>query len=282
MSRDPAIAICTDSAAQVPAELVERHDLTVVPLSVTIDGVVHREGVDLDADGFWSRFGDDGAPEVTTAAPAPGEFARTYADLAAAGASEVLSIHTGSETSGTFNAARVGAEASPIPVELVDSGVSSFSVGLAVLAAVEALDDGASVPEAVAEATATAASTANVFVVGALDLARQGGRLVAGATEPIDGIPILAMIGGTMEVVGHVATLEDAAERMADTVLADTDRLRVGLARADEGSWPLADALRGRLEERAVEIEVIEYRVGPSVGAHTGPGTAGAVYHPLG
>lgn len=44
------IRVCCDSGAQPDAELA---DIEVVPLTVTVDGVSHLEGDDLDADGFW-------------------------------------------------------------------------------------------------------------------------------------------------------------------------------------------------------------------------------------
>lgn len=47
------IRVCCDSGAQLDAELAERLGIEVVPLTVTVDGVSHLEGVDLDADGFW-------------------------------------------------------------------------------------------------------------------------------------------------------------------------------------------------------------------------------------
>ena len=44
------IGIVTDSSSQITADLVERFDVEVVPMTVTIDGVDHAEGEDLDAD----------------------------------------------------------------------------------------------------------------------------------------------------------------------------------------------------------------------------------------
>jgi len=64
----PRIGLVTDSNAQLPPELVERYGVEVVPLTVTIDGVDHLEGVDLDADGFYDRFATH-TPVVSTSQP---------------------------------------------------------------------------------------------------------------------------------------------------------------------------------------------------------------------
>ncbi len=83
-----------------------------------------------------------------------------------------------------------------------------------------------------------------------------------------------------MEIVGRVADLDQAAGVMADTVRAAGWGLRVGVGVADAGTEPLARALEARLEAAPEVGDVVRYRVGPSVGAHTGPGTVGAVFYP--
>ena len=50
------IAIVVDSNSQIPPELAARLGIEVVPLTVTVDGVAYREGVDIDADDFYARF----------------------------------------------------------------------------------------------------------------------------------------------------------------------------------------------------------------------------------
>ena len=123
----------------------------------------------------------------------------------------------------------------------------------------------------------------NVFVVGALDLARAGGRLAQGGQDhEDDGVPILSMEGGVMEVVGRARNLNEAADAMCSWVRAEAggSRLRVGIGVADRATAPLGDAMEQRLQGLVEVAEVVRYRVGPSVGAHTGPGTVGAMFYP--
>ena len=274
------LGICTDSGAQLPPELIARYGIGVVPLTVTVDGIEHREGVDLDADGFWDRFARRTAPSVQTAAPPPGRFLEAWGDLAARGATEIVSIHTGSEVSATLDAARIAAEMAPVPVHLVDSHTASFAVGCCTWEAAEAAEQGAAAEEAVKIAEAVAATVGNIFVVGALDLVRAGGRLTpeAGAEG---GIPVLSLVGGKVQPLGRAATLDDACDQMAGYVLGLGIDLRVGISIADRGAAPLWEALEARLAGCPEVREVVRYRVGPSVGAHSGPGTAGAVAYPI-
>ena len=272
------IRLCTDSNAQLPPGLATRFGVEVVPLSVSIDGVDHLEGVDLDADGFYERLAADPLPAISTAAPSPGRFAAAYERLAAAGATEILSVHIGSALSGTANAARLAAAGAPVPVRLVDTGTASFAIACAVRAAGEALEQGAGVEEAAAAATTVAAACGNVFVVGTLDLARAGGRL--GEVAAGAGMTVLALVDGAMRPVASASSPSDAADLLADAVVRSGERLRVGVGHSDESSLEVADELARRLERHAAVYDVVRYRVGPSVGVHTGPGTAGAVFHP--
>ena len=274
--------IVTDSNSQIPPELAATLGIVVVPLTVTVDGVDYREGVDIDADDFYARF-ETGTPAVSTSQPSPGAFAAAYQSLADGGADAIVSVHIGSSISGTVNSARLAAAGSPVPVRIVDTGSASFAIAFSAWEAAEAAAAGATLDDVVAAAERVSGLVGNVFVVGALDLARAGGRLAADvdARRPAGAtIPVLTLAGGAMRTVGHAADLDQAATIMADHVRAGGTSLRVGISVADTGTLPLVEALEARLRDAPEVLELIRYRVGPSVGAHTGPGTAGAMFYP--
>ncbi len=278
------IGLVTDSNSQIPPELARQFAVGVVPINVTVDGVAYTEGVDLDADAFWALF-EGATPEVTTAQPSPGRFVEAYAAAARRGADEILSVHIGAGLSGTVNAARLAAASAPVPVHIVDTGTASFAVTCCVWEAALAVAAGASVEEAAVVAETVAATVGMVFVVKGLDLARAGGRLATAAPESVlkmgaDVVPVLTLIGGAMEIVGQAANVEFAADVMADQVRNAGSSLRVGVGVADPATALLGQALTDRLKCASEVLDVVGYRVGPSVGAHTGPGTVGAVWYP--
>jgi DegV family protein with EDD domain len=270
------IGLVTDSNAQLPAELAERYGVEIVPLTVVVDGVEHLEGVDLDADEFYERF-RSGRPTVSTAQPSPGRFAAAYEAVAERGATEILSVHIGSSVSGTVNAARLASQVSPVPVRIVDTGTASFAVSLCLWEAAEAVAAGAGIEEAAATAERVGATVGNVFVVGVLDMARAGGRLAPdlGGTATI---PLLSLTGGVMREVDRCGDLEQAAGGMAAFVRAAGPALRVGVGLSDSSTLPLVAAVEDRLRASPEVDELVRYRVGPSVGAHTGPGTVGVMF----
>jgi len=280
------IAIVTDSNSQIPPSLATRLGIEVVPLTVTVDGVAHQEGVDLDADGFYARF-ESGTPSVATSQPSPGAFAVTYQALADRGAEAIVSVHIGSAISGTLNSARLAAADAPVPVRIVDTGTASFGITFAAWAAADAAAAGRPLDEVVAAAERIGRGVGNVFVVGVPALARAGGRLAPDPEPDSDrtgddrpgGIPILTLADGAMRTVGHAADVDQAARIMADHVLASGTSLRVAVGLADAGTLALVEAVEALLGDAPEVRELIRYRVGPSVGAHTGPGTMGAMFH---
>lgn len=276
------IGLVTDSNAQLPAELAERFGVEVVPLTVMVDGQEHLEGVDLDADGFYARF-RAGRPAVSTAQPSPGRFAAAYEAAAERGATEILSVHIGSSLSGTVNSARLASQVSPVPVRIVDTGTASFAVSLCLWEGAEAVAAGATIEEAAAAAERVGATVGNVFVVGALEVARAGGRLAAGVGAEHDeaaSIPVLTLSGGVMQQVERCAGLDEVADVMARFVRGAGTSLRVGVGLSDRDTLPLVEAVEDRLRGTGEVRELVRYRIGPSVGAHTGPGTVGTMFAP--
>ena len=273
------IGIVTDSNSQLPDELRARYGIEVVPLTVTIDGEPYREGVDITADDFYARF-EGRSPVVTTTLPSPGEFAAAYDRLTASGVESILSIHIGSTISGTLNSARIASLDAAVPVRLVDTGTASFGISCCVWEAAEAVRSGASIDDAAQLAEHLAASVGNVFMVSALDLARAGGRLAVDVVERPEALPVLSMVHGEIRAVGQVHDIDEAVAAMADYVLLGGEHLRVAVGVADAGSTPLARALEGSLAGNERVKELVHYRIGPSVGVHTGPGTAGAFFYP--
>jgi DegV family protein with EDD domain len=270
------IGLVTDSNAQLPAELAGRYGVEVVPLTVVVDGVEHLEGVDLDADDFYDRF-RGARPAVSTAQPSPGRFAAAYEAVADRGATEILSVHIGSSVSGTVNSARLASQVSPVPVRIVDTGTASFAVSLCLWEAAEAVAAGATVEEAAAAAERVGGTVGNIFVVGVLDMARAGGRLaeVGAGTATI---ALLSLSAGVMREVDRCGDLEAAADGMARFVRDAGPSLRVGVGLSDASTLPLVVAVEDRLRAAPEVTELVRYRVGPSVGAHTGPGTVGVMF----
>lgn len=275
------IGIVTDSSSQITDELVERFEIEVVPMTVTIDGDDRLEGVDLDADAFYRTFEGDRTPEITTSQPSPGRFAESYERVAARGVDRIVSIHLSGSMSGTVDSARIAASSSPVEVTVIDTGSASFGVAVCVWATGVAIDRGAGIGDVERRIAGLVPRIATAFMAGVPMLTERGGR--AGGLDLADdteGISVLGMAGGTLEVLERVTTVDDAVDAMATYARAWGDDVTVAIGTADQPSTLLADRLERVLAGLDGIDDVIHYRVGPSVGAHTGPGTFGLFVFP--
>lgn len=271
------IALVTDSNAMLPRWLRDRYRIGVVPLGLMLDREALLEDDDLDVAAVLRAM--RGGATLTTSSPSPGAIAEAFSDAATDGASEILAVFVGSDYSSTVDSARLAATLVDVPVEIVDSHLASFSLGCCVWAAAEQLDLGGSLADAVAAVTTTSASMASVFTIAELSRAKEGGRFADGL-EGSTGTPIVALDDQGFREVGHVSELSDAIETVISYVAErPSARLRVGVGDtdADEAGSMLAQ----RLEDLGNVAQVVRYRCGPSVAAHTGAGTFGAVLHPL-
>lgn len=279
------IGICTDSNSQLPPSLAERYAIEIVPITVTIGDHDYLEGIDLDPDDFYEMISADPRPSLSTSQPSPGQFAAAYEALLHRGCDEILSIHVTASASGTLNAARLAARSLPVAVRLVDSGTASFGVSCCVWAAAHAVDEGANLDEAVRAAETLAPRIGMAFAVSDLDYIRTGGRGprvdLAGA-DGDDGIPILTMTGGQITVVSRAASLIDAVDSMAQMAIGWGPRIKVAVGLAHRSAQPLTDALAATAAAAPNVVEVVRYRVGPSIGAYTGPGVVGCFMFPAG
>ena len=274
------IALVTDSASQIPADLADRIGAHVVPVVVTIDGVDHREGVDLTADAFWNTLTSGELPEVGTSQPSPGEIAAAYQAAIAEGATEIVSVHVGADVSGTVNAATLAAELVDVPVHGVDTGTASFGVAACLWEAALHVERGGDAAAAATIAKTVAATIGTSFILQGLDFALAGGRFTTMLPEEADEVMVLAGHGTALDVVGTSRDLDELADLIVAPFLAGGTPIRAAVGLADTATLPITERIEERLRASDLVVDLVRYRVGPSIAAHTGPGTAGGFWWP--
>lgn len=125
------VKIVTDSAADLPGEIIRSLGIEVVPIKVNYGRNTFRDGVDPAPEDFTDRIAGPGV-YPTTSQPSPYEFQGIFQSLLNLGQA-VLCITLSSELSGTYYSAAIAAEQVTGKVRVVDSQLVSAGLGLLVL-----------------------------------------------------------------------------------------------------------------------------------------------------
>ncbi|GIF26456.1 DegV family protein with EDD domain [Actinoplanes tereljensis] len=277
------VAVVTDSTAYLPAELSGSYDLTVVPLTVVINGVEGLEGRQIQP-AEVARALNVRRSVVSTSRPAPSQFVEAYRRLLDAGADGIVSVHLSAKLSGTFEAAGLAAAEVGDRVRVVDSQTTGMGLGFAALAAAAAAREGQDLDAVRAAAADHAARVSTLFYVDTLEFLRRGGRI--GAASALLGTalsvkPILHVVDGAIVVRDKVRTAGRALARLVDLAVEASGDGEVDIAvhhlEAADRATALADAVAMRLSDRLRDCYILE--IGAVVAAHVGPGLAGVVVH---
>lgn len=281
-----SVAIVTDSSSCLPAELIEKHRIIVVPLAFLFDGQLHYDGA-LSSRDFYDRL-RTARRFPTTTSPAPGEFLQAFSRAHQSGAQAVLCLTLPSSYSGTYSSALNGSQLATqklpgLPVRVLDSHGLAMSHGFAVLAAARAAEAGADLEEAAAAAEAVAS---RAHLVGALDTMRylaKSGRvpwIVHWAASVLRIKPILAADAETVAGVGRARTMPRALAQLLrhlEERAAPGAPLHVAVMHADAPER--AQELAQRVQRRFAPAELIVSEFTSVMGIHTGPGFLGLAFY---
>jgi DegV family protein with EDD domain len=270
-------AVVTDSTATIPADLSKA--VVVVPLTVVIDGVAGREGVDVSPADVAGALA--ARKPLSTSRPAPDDFAAVYT-RALSGADRVLSIHLSAKLSGTCDSARLAAAAFGDRVVVVDSRSAGMGLGFPALAAARAAAAGGDLDDVRRAAEEAIARTTVLFYVDTLDHMRRGGRIGSGSAIVGTALavkPILGMVDGAVVPLDRVRTASRALARVVERAAAAAEESTVDIAvqhlSAPERAAALVEGLKARLSVREWHLG----EVSATLAAHAGPGLVSAAVH---
>ncbi len=277
------IAIVTDSTSYIPAEYLEKYNITVLPLLLVWGEEILEDGVDILPNMFYQRLATS-KTMPTTSLVSSAKMVELFSGLLEQGFS-VLGIFLSSKLSGTFESAIQAREMLTIgkeKVELVDSQTSAMAMGFQTLKAAEAAMNGASLLECKAVALHSREKTGIYFVVDTLEFLHRGGRI--GGAQRLLGTalnlkPILTVRDGKVESIERIRTKSKAMDRLIEIVVEEcAGKSAVRLAAMHANA---ADDAKYLLENASKAInpsEKILASLSPVVGAHTGPGTLALAY----
>jgi DegV family protein with EDD domain len=277
------IALVTDSTTYMPPELVTKYNISVAPQVLIWGDQTYKDGVDIQSSEFFTRLKT--AREMpTTSQVAVVSFQEIFQDLVNRDF-EVLAVLVSSKLSGTVQSALQAKElmsAAGAKVNVVDSQSVAMALGFQVLAVARALEQGASLKEAITLAEKLHEHTGLFFAVDTLEFLHRGGR-IGGAQRFIGSAlnlkPILAIQDGKVEGIERIRTKNKAHDRILELTIEKVGkRSPVHLATLHANAAEDARALLTRAEQALNPVESVFTEVSPTVGTHAGPGTVGLAF----
>jgi DegV family protein with EDD domain len=278
-----AVAVVSDTSADLPDGVLDQHHIALVPLQVVFGHSTFRDRVELKPEEFYRRLRTS-AELPTTSQPAPADFIQAFRD-ARQEADEVVAVLLGSRLSGTFNAAQAAIRAGGVAgVHLVDSRSASFGVGLLALRGAELAESGWSGARIAAELTRISAQSGMLLTVDQYDNLLRSGRISrakAWLAGMLDVKPILSLDGdGNVVPVERVRGRENVESRvlaLLERRLSPRPRVvRFGVAHADAPE--VAQRIQAALVKQYQPRDCFVTLATGVLGTHVGPGAWGIFY----
>ena len=269
------IRIVTDSTCDLPARVISRYGIYVVPLYINVGSYGYLDGIDMAREEFYIKL-PTFPVQPTTAVPSMEKFRAIYDALADEGAKEVISIHISTSLSAVVNVAQVAArETASVPVTVFDSRQLSLGTGFLVETAAKLAQAGSIVPEILAVLNEQIKRTHVFAALDTLKFLRRSGRMnsvVSTIGELLHIKPLLKMYDGNASTE-RVRTRKHAMQRLVELLREYAPYEKVAILHSDAA--PLARELLQEVRDILPDGETWFEQINPVLGAHIGPGVVG-------
>jgi hypothetical protein len=281
LARRP-ISIVTDSACDLPDEIVRAHGIHVVPMTLVFGDQALRDRIDIDSATFVERL--RAGEQTTTSQPPPAAFMDYYGRAAEDGEA-VIAIIVGSSLSGTFASAEAAAKRfTAAPITMVDSQGASLMQGMLVLRAAELAELGHSPAEIAAELMRIRRQSGICFTVAVYDNLLRSGRVGRGRAMLagiLDVKPVLELdTGGRVNPIARVRGMKNVLPKMLAHIETHAPRnarsLRFGFVHV--GCAEVLEDAMAEIRKRYGEREMIVAPATPVIATHLGPGAWGVAW----
>ncbi|MDK2822946.1 MAG: fatty acid kinase fatty acid binding subunit [Clostridia bacterium] len=278
------IRIVTDSTADLPVEIIKEYKITVVPLRVNFGNQSFLEGRELTPNEFYKKLGNsENLP--TTSQPSPGDFTDIFEELANENVEEIISIHLSRKLSGTYQSALLAKSlvTNKVKVEVIDSGLVSMGLGLVVLAAARAVQEGKKLQEILNIIHDVKGKIDTFFVVDTLDYLQKGGR-IGKASQIVGSLlnikPILTITNGEVHSFEKIRGKGKALDRLIEIAYSRVPaNNKLLCAITHSNNLDTALNLHKKILNKLNCSEIIISDIGSVVGTHVGPGTVAFMYY---
>lgn len=277
--------IISDSACDLSAEYIDKHDITIVPIYISFDEEhYYKDGIEIERNTFYDKlvkenlFPKTSLPSVEDYMNIFTPYVREHVPVICVCISTVLS--------GSYNSASTARDIiledyPDAKITVVNSRQNTASQALFVNELVRMQEDGVDYETTVSKLDALCESGMIFFTVGSLDYLRKGGRigkLATMATGKLGIKPIIIMKGGELNIGGvgrnRSKLLKSIIKQVGDFMNSDGHSLddynmNMGMGYdADEAAHFLKGAEESIGKKTDTNLNVL---IGPTSACHTGP-----------
>ena len=276
------VAIVTDSSPFIPADIIEEHQIHVIPLVVIWGEENLYDGVDITPEDFYNRL-ETAKVMPSTSQPSVADFEVIFRKLHQQGY-DILAVLISEDLSGTISSATQAKKLLPeANIEIVNSRSIAMALGFQVLMAARAANQGASLEECKRLAEGARDRGGVVFVLDTLEFLHRGGR-IGGAQRFVGTLlnvkPILAIEDGKVVSLDSVRTHKKALAAIIDLIEERTEgKKNIRLATLHANNEETAKEVLKEAAERIPNVETVLSELSPVVGTHAGPGAVGLAYY---
>jgi DegV family protein with EDD domain len=266
------VKILTDSMSDLPADLIKKLNITVIPVNVLFGTDSYRDGVDMTTEQFYARLvASKSLP--TTAVPALGVFMEIY-EKAFKEADELLVVTISHKLSGTYETACRAAQMlnSKGRIKVIDTLHVIMAEGLIAVQAGIAAKAGAGLDEIIKQAEKNIPRVEERMAFDTLEYLKKGGRI--GSAQAFLGSilkinPVLRLKDGEVFPISRERSRAKAIESLYNCVL---DYSSIEAIAVEDATTPdEADKLAERLKLKFPKVPIYRSKVGAVMGTHVGP-----------
>lgn len=276
------VKIISDSTCDLSKELIEKYDISIVPLYVVMNDKTMRDGLEVTPEDIYEYVDKNGNLPSTSAVNIE-DYIEIFKYWHEQGY-EIVHFDISSEFSSTYRNACMAAEEVG-GVYVVDSGNLSTGQGLVVMHGAEMAQSGKSAKEIFEECTALTSKIEASFVVDSIDYLYKGGRcsaLAAFGANLLKLKPCIEVKDGKMspgkKYRGNISRvmLSYVEERLKGRNDIDKSRIFITHTKCSDED---VKAVKQKILEICPDFkEILETTAGCTVTTHCGPHTLGILF----
>ncbi|MCL2106474.1 MAG: DegV family protein [Oscillospiraceae bacterium] len=271
------VILSADSAADLPADIAERHGIVTIPIYVNLMGQSLRDGIDVTTRDIFAAFRGRGEIPTTSAIPI-GEYEALFARLTRGGACAAVHWCISSGISSCYQNAAIAAREFE-DVYVIDSESITIGLAMQLLHAARLRENGAAAAEIAEEARRFRGQVRLTALLGSVDYMRKGGRCSAVSALGANLLGIRPMLQFEESKLGVHKKLRGKTQAVREQFIAEqfeapeTIDPSIALLYHSGLSEEEFSALVAQVEDRAVFQELRTGSAGAVISSHCGEGS---------